>query len=120
MLENLFPFTIFAGKQLSIPVFRGLILLVVKLNPDYSVDSTPFNPRFQGTHFVSLHGLLPVQTQEVLSIPVFRGLILLGGEIKWRKMYLCTFNPRFQGTHFVRAYEKFKNSENISFSVPFR
>jgi hypothetical protein len=55
-----------------------------------------FQSRFQGTWIVSYFGRV-------------------GGGF-----WIGSFNPRFQGIYFVRAYEKFKNSKNISFSVPFR
>ena len=81
---------------LSIPVFRGLILLVHVSVSVVFVAVSSFNPRFQGTHFVRIRIHAFAIKALILSIPVFRGLILLG------------------------PMKNLKNSENISFSVLFR
>ena len=65
--------------HLSIPVFRGLTLLGIYLRREAFHWGSAFNPRFQGTYFVSRgHCSRLDQGKEGLSIPVFRGLTLLG------------------------------------------
>ena len=106
---------------LSIPVFRGLTLLASSKR-SLTGPIELFQSPFSGDLLCQYHQRrVGNESREDLSIPVFRGLTLLARNYQHQHAYYrIPFNPRFQGTYFVRAYEKFKNSENISFSVPFR
>ena len=88
-------------------------MLVKKLELDSKVQ-VAFNPRFQGTHFVSQKAEGGKVEAEKLSIPVFRGLILLGDHPDNSSSVLHTFNPRFQGTHFVRSASHFLSSSQLN------
>ena len=92
-----------AFLDLSIPVFRGLILLDDWRRLVHSIVGGAFNPRFQGTYFVRVEIRRTNDEGLFLSIPVFRGLILLViGVASADNYYYVPFNPRFQGTYFVR------------------
>ena len=91
--ENLFEFK----GILSIPVFRGLTLLVRGVANTAGGSIATFNPRFQGTYFVRGKTRFKLGDNLDLSIPVFRGLTLLGERLGLNSETISTFQSPFSG-----------------------
>jgi len=74
---------------------------------EYTSIWMPFNPRFQGTYFVSSTVIRLVQ--EVPRFPFnprFQGTYFVSVYMAGGKGGVkVTFNPRFQGTYFVRQQD---------------
>ena len=88
-------------RVLSIPVFRGFILLDIRIENQAVFASVSFQSPFSGDSFCQVPSMSSALTAFSFQSPFSGDSFCQALQLAWERVKRPSFNPRFQGIHFV-------------------